>query len=60
MESILNRHYYPPADSDTLFSTLEQIWNELIVDDEYRPNLIYSLVNRVKCLCVAKGSYTKY
>ena len=60
MESILNRHYYPPADSDTLFATLRQIWNELMVDDEYRHNFINSTVNRVKCLFAAKGSYTKY
>ena len=59
MESILNRHYYSSADSDTLFATLEQIWNELIVENEYRHNLIDYMVNRVKCLCAAKGSYTK-
>ena len=47
MYFILNRHY-------------EQIWNKLMVDDEFRHNLIDSMVNRVKCLCAAKGSYTKY
>ena len=54
MEFILNIYYYPPADSDTLFATLVQIWSELMVDDEYRRNLIYSMVNRAKCLYVAK------
>ena len=33
MESILIRHYFSPADSDTLLTTLEQVMNELMVDD---------------------------
>ena len=56
MESILNRHYYPLVEGDTLFATLEQIWKELMVDDEYGHNLIDSMVNRLKCLCAAKDS----
>ena len=40
MECILNREYCLPEDSDTLFVTLSEIWNEIMEDEEYNQNLV--------------------
>ena len=60
MECILKRDYEMPTDSDQLFGTLEEIWEELMNNAQYRLNLICSMTDRVTALAAVSGGYTRY
>lgn len=60
MECILKRYYEVTTDSDQLFSTLEEIWNDLMSSTQYRLILIESMIDRVKTLYKVSGGYTSY
>jgi hypothetical protein len=60
MECILKREYELPSNGDELFATLEEIWIDLMQNDQYRCDLINSMTTRVSSLYAASGGYTKY
>ncbi len=60
MANILNRNYETPKDADQLFSTLEEIWCELMEDVAYRRKLVESMTDRVCALNASSGGFTRY
>ena len=49
-----------PTNSDSLYGTLEFIWNDVMANEQYRKTLAYSMRNRMKDHSLNSGGYTKY
>lgn len=60
MSRILRKNDEMPTDGDNLFVKLEEIWNKIMSNVQYRRDLISSMTDRVTALCSVSGGYTKY
>lgn len=60
MKVILQNKNQPVVDSNHLYNILNEIWTELMNDNNYRINLANSMTKRVQSLIAAQGNSLKY